>query len=190
MSGQCSTYRVLAEDLRISVKSVLQHVVALERKGFLSRNGRAGIRLSPSAEPPRGAPLYHGRVGAGPAGISDSAVEGYVDLVTDLGLDRPGTFLVLVRGESMVKRGIQSGDIVVVRSDAEPADGDVGVVTLGEDAFVKTISTQGGQLRLFSEPHDGDRREITIPKGQVPQIRGRVVAAFRFPKPVGPGRDK
>jgi len=185
VNGKCPTYRALAGDLRLSVKSVLQHVVALEKKDFISRNGRAGIRLSPAAEPPRGAPLFHGRVGAGPPGTADSAVEEHVDLVKELGLDRPGTFLVQVRGESMVKRGVQNGDIVVVRSDTAPADGDVAVVVVGEEALVKTINTRGSHLRLFSEPRSSGLREVPLPRGQTPRVCGRVVAAFRLVKTIG-----
>lgn len=190
MNGRCPTYRKLAGDLRLSVKSVFQHVLALEKKDLLSRNGRAGIRLSPAAEPPRGAPLYQGRVGAGPPGTSDSAIEEHIELMKELGLDRPGTFLVQVRGESMVKRGVQNGDIVVARCDAAPADGDVAVVVVGEEAVVKTINTRSGHLRLFSEPRGGGLREITLPKGQAPRVWGRVVAAFRFMKSVSALRDK
>lgn len=184
LNGKCPTYRQLARDLRRSVKSVLQHVVALEQKGYLSRNRRAGIRLSPSVEPPRGAPQYRGRVGAGPPGVPDSAAEEYVDLVKELGLDRPGTFFVKVRGDSMLRRGVHNGDLVVVRSDAAPADGDVAVVTVGDEALVKTIHTRGGHLRLFSEPRAGGLREVSLPKGQTPMICGRVVAVLRFVKEV------
>lgn len=180
VNGRCPTYRELGNSLRLTLKSVHQHVLALERKGYLTRNGREGIRLSPDAAPPHGTPLYHGRVGAGPAGIADSAIEEHLDLAGDLGLNLPETFLLRVRGESMVKRGIQNGDIVVVRPDMPPGNGDVGAVVLGDDAIVKTVDASKGRLRLFSEPRQGGPREVAIRSGIAPRVCGRVIAALRL----------
>ncbi len=82
----------------------------------------------------------------------------------------------------MVKRGIQNDDIVVVRPDLPAGNGDVAAVDLGEEAIVKTVHASGDRVRLFSEPRQGATREVRLPLGAAPRLRGRVVAAIRFVK--------
>jgi len=182
LKDKSPTYRELARELRLDVKTVLQHVVALERKECVTRNGRAGIRLTPQTAQPRGIPLLHVRVGAGPPGAADSVAHEHLDLVRNLGLDLATTFLLPVRGISMVGRGIQDGDVVVIRRDLPVGNGDVAAVVIGEDAIVKTVRKESGQVRFFSEPKRGGLRKVPVPSAAVPRLFGPVVAAFRLVK--------
>jgi repressor LexA len=156
--------------------------VALEKKGYITRNGRTGIQLTPESAQPRGVPLLHVNVGAGPPGVADPTIDEHLDLVRNLGLDLPTTFLLPVRGVSMVKRGIQNGDIVVVRPDLPLENGDVAAVVMEEDAIVKTVHKKGGQVSLFSEPQRGGLRKVAVPQCTTLRLFGRVVAALRFLK--------
>ena len=182
LRGHCPTYRDLAAELHLSLKSVYQHVLALEKKGLLSRRGRGGLQLAENLHPARGVPLLCGAASAGPSGLIGPMDE-CIDLVADLGLDLPSTVLLRVRGTSMAGRGVQDGDLVVVRPDLPISTGDVAAVVLGDDTVVKTIKKRDGHLRLFSEPDGHGARQVPVPRTTVPRICGRVVAAVRF---IGP----
>lgn len=182
LHGRCPTYRDLAAELHLSLKSVYQHVLALEKKSRLSRHGRGGIQLAENLRPPRGVPLLHGTAAAGPSGLIGPMDE-CVDLVADLGLELPSTVLLRVRGNSMARRGIRNGDLVVVRPDLPISTGDVAAVALSDDTVVKTVQKRDGHLRLFSEPDGHGALQVPVARTVVPRICGRVVAAIRFITP-------
>jgi len=89
-----------------SPNAARDHVLALERKGFLKRTGvkSRALSLSPSlravaAAAPRGWPLL-GVVPAGTPVLAEENFEGYVDLNELFGRGE-GTFLLKISGESM-----------------------------------------------------------------------------------------
>ena len=68
----------------------------------------------------------------------------------------PGSFALRVRGESMKNAGIMSGDLVVVRPQADADDGQIVVARIGDEATVKRLSKRGGQIWLMPENEDFD----------------------------------
>ena len=59
------------------------------------------------------------------------------------------SFMLRVRGDSMVEAGIYDGDYVVVRQQPEAENGDVVVAGIGEgEATVKTFNRRGGKVVL------------------------------------------
>jgi repressor LexA len=78
------------------------------------------------------------------------------------------TFMLRVRGDSMMDAGIFSGDYVVVRQQPEAENGDVVVAGIpDEEATVKTFSRRDGQVVLTPanpafEPMVFDGNDVTI----------------------------
>src|SRR5512134_2422127 len=148
------TLKEIAERFGLaSPNAARDHVLALERKGFLKRTGEKSraLRLDPSLRAaataaPRGWPLV-GVVPAGAPVLAEENFEGYVDLNELFGRG-DGTFLLRVRGESMTGAGINDGDLVVVRHQAEVASGEIGVAVLSGEATVKRIFLEDGTYRL------------------------------------------
>ncbi|HWR97047.1 MAG TPA: transcriptional repressor LexA, partial [Candidatus Methanoperedens sp.] len=154
------TLKEIAERFGLaSPNAARDHVLALERKGFLKRTGEKSraLSLNPSlraaAAPaaPRGWPLV-GVVPAGSPVLAEENFEGYVDL-NELFGGGEGTFLLRVRGESMIGAGINDGDADLARDDPllVAHDDDVAVVDAGADHALAAHPKQERPLTAAEE---------------------------------------
>ncbi len=178
------TLKEIAERFGLaSANAARDHVLALERKGFLKRTGEKSraLSLDPSlraapAAIPRGWPLV-GVVPAGSPVLAEENFEGYVDLNELFGRG-DGTFLLKVRGESMIGAGINDGDLVVVRTQDRVASGEIGVALVGGEATVKRLFHEEGTWRL--QPENPAMDPIRVWDGD-PEFRvaGKVIGVVR-----------
>jgi repressor LexA len=179
------TLKEIAERFGLaSANAARDHVLALERKGFLRRTGEKSraLSLDPSlrgaAAPaaPRGWPLV-GMVPAGAPVLAEENFEGYVDL-NELFGGGEGTFLLRVRGESMVGAGINDGDIVVVRHQERVVSGEIGVAVVGGEATVKRLYHEEGTWRL--QPENPAMDPIRVWEGDLDfRVAGKVIGVVR-----------
>jgi repressor LexA len=168
-----------------SPNAARDHVLALERKGFLKRTGEKSRALTlspalraaaPAAAAHRGWPLV-GVVPAGTPVLAEENFEGYVDLNELFGRG-DDSFLLKVRGESMIGAGINDGDLVVVHSQDRVASGEIGVALLGGEATVKRLFHEEGGWRL--QPENPAIDPIRVWDGD-PEFRiaGKVIGVVR-----------
>ena len=170
------TVREIAEHFGIkSPKGVTDHLVAIERKGWIERTPHSsrGIQLTDESE---GIPII-GRVAAGPAILAQENVLGHLSFAQLFGLqDR---FSVQVVGDSMEKAGIQDGDYVIVQRTEGFRDGDIVVVLMEGEATCKRIFREpSGSIRL--QPENDRMKPMSIDSDH-PDFRlaGLVVGVVR-----------
>ena len=84
-------------------------------------------------------------LGSIPAGPLDEALAQADEIVEAMLPSRSGDFLLRVRGDSMIGDGIVDGDLVLLRPDVTPREGEIAAVLVG-DAFETTLK------RVFSSP--------------------------------------
>jgi repressor LexA len=165
-----------------SPNAARDHLLALERKGFLRRSAEKsrgltltpGLRAAPAA--PQGMPLV-GVVPAGSPVLAEECFEGYVDLNELFGRGE-GTFLLRVRGESMTGAGINDGDLVVVRNQESVASGEIGVAVLSGEATVKRLFLEEGSWRL--QPENPAMDPIRVWAGDPDfRVAGKVIGVVR-----------
>ena len=113
-----------------------------------------------------------GNVAAGSPILAQECIEDY--LTFDTG-GRDGEYFALrVRGESMLGAGILPDDLVVVHQQPAANNGEIVVALLGDEATVKRLKRQGGQVWLMPE------NEAYSPiDGREAQILGKVAAVIR-----------
>lgn len=163
-----------------STNGVTDHLVALERKGYLTRSSKArslhvtekGVADLYEAEP-NTLPLV-GRVAAGQPLFAEENIEGRVTV--DPAHVREGAFCLRVNGESMVEAGILDGDLIVVDPTRRPRKGDVVVAMVEDEATVKRFYPEGASIRL--EPANSAMQPIVAPADTV-SIQGVVIALQR-----------
>jgi len=148
--GIAPTLEEIATDLGgISRVSALDHLRALERKGAIRRRARerrAIEIIDPEFAPPKGIPLC-GTIAAGAPILAVEERE-EVRLEEYLGVDDE-TFLLRVRGSSMIDDHICDGDLVLVERRKEARDGDTVVAVVDdEEATLKRFYREGGDVRL------------------------------------------
>ena len=90
---------------------------------------------------------------------------------------RGESFVLRVRGDSMIEEQIRDGDFVVVESRPEARDGETVVALIrGEDATLKRFYRRGPRVRL--EPANAAMRPIEVSAAEV-EIRGVVRGLLR-----------
>lgn len=158
--GYPPTLREIGESMGIrSTNGVNDHLRALERKGYLSREDMKSRALRLVSREPNGeAPANTddnlldvqilGRVAAG---LPLLAEENVVDTVRiDRMLVRGGrdVFGLRVQGDSMINAGILNGDYIFVRKQASAEPGEIVVALIGDEATVKYYHPEKDYVRF------------------------------------------
>jgi repressor LexA len=153
--GYSPTYAELAKELQVSTITVFEHLEALERKGAIRRR-RHEARSVEITEPKFLADnqqrVSYPVKGAIAAGAPIEAVTS--DATEELSLGnvfgaKPNTYVLRVKGESMVGDHILDGDMIVVEGRETANDGEI-VVALDDNghATLKRMYHEGGKIRL------------------------------------------
>ena len=171
------TYREICKQFGYkSTKAAADHVVALEKKGYLTRkNGRSrGLRL---VRKDIGIPIL-GTIPAGSPSEAVTFVEQRIALdPISYGIrDRSRAFALHVRGDSMVDRQIFEGDLVLLEHGVVPQNGDVVAALIDNESTLKTFIRRGGKIWLRAE---NPRYHNLIPARDL-QIQGVGRAVIRF----------
>ncbi len=171
--GYPPTIREIGEQMGIrSTNGVNDHLKALERKGYLKREGLKSRALRPvkslvPQEPvsfgnvlpamlPQGDTVaipVLGRVAAGAPILAEEHVEATVH-VDSFFLGRHAkskTFALRVTGDSMINAGIFDGDYIFVRKQLEARPNDIVVAMIDGEATVKRFVPQGDKVLFVPE---------------------------------------
>lgn len=151
--GYSPTMQELADHFSVSKVTIFEHLGALEKKGWLSRaKYRArSLRIDPGVTVPQpqgepGIPLA-GYIAAGRP-IEAIADDSRVNLA-EMFAAHGDTFVLRVRGDSMIEEHIADGDYVVVQPSPQPHDGQTVVALLDNgDATLKKFYREGKRVRL------------------------------------------
>ena len=127
--------REIGKHFGIYPATVQDHISAIERKGFLQKKRFQSRTLSVSrASRPGGIPIV-GTVAAGVPILAQENIEDIVHLPERWA--STGSFLLKVKGDSMVGAHILDGDYVLVQPQQTARDGEIVVALIGDEATVK-----------------------------------------------------
>jgi repressor LexA len=157
-----------------STSSVHAQLAMLERKGYIRRTpfkSRSIEVIGISSSVPR-VPLV-GRVRAGQPNLAQEEWIGFFPLPEVFrGAD---CFVLNVKGDSMVEAGIQEGDYVIVRRQAQAENGDIVVALIDDEATIKRFKKS--QAEIVLEPANPKYQPI-VTKDVL--ILGKVIGLFRI----------
>ena len=163
-----------------STSSVHSHLESLEKNGYIRRDPtkpRAIEILDESFQMLRremvNVPVV-GTVAAGQPIFAEQNIENYFPIPSEYMPNQP-SFLLKLKGDSMVNAGILDGDRVVVQQQSTAENGDIVVALVDDSATVKTFYKEDGYFRLQPE---NDAMEPIIVKDL--QILGKVFGVMRF----------
>lgn len=114
-----------------------------------------------------------GRVAAGVPILAEQNVEETLTLPTSIVGDA-SSFILRVRGDSMINAGIFDGDYIVVKEQSDAHDGEIVVALIDDSATVKTFYRERDRIRL--QPENDSLEPIYAVN---PTILGRVTALIR-----------
>ncbi|MBQ3537934.1 MAG: transcriptional repressor LexA [Clostridia bacterium] len=137
-----------------STASVQSNLDALEKAGYIERDPmlKRSIRVKGQDNSVTQVPLL-GTVTAGMPILAVEAIEGYIPFSGDMVTDKP-LFALRVKGDSMIKCGILSGDIIIAEKTPVADNGDIVVALLEDEATVKRFYKENGHFRLQPENDD------------------------------------
>lgn len=191
--GYGPTVREVCHELGLSSPSTVHvHLKALEEKGLIKRDPlkSRSISLTYQLEDPAtpfsggndvvqpsfskivNVPLV-GNVAAGTPILAEENITDTMSLPTDIVGDAP-SFMLSVRGESMIEAGINDGDYVVVKQQPVANNGDIVVAIIDDGATVKRFYKEKDHIRL--QPENSSMEPIITTNCS---IAGKVVAVFR-----------
>jgi repressor LexA len=137
-----------------------------------SLQGAGTVTVLPTAMDTAMVPLV-GRIAAGGPILADQQVEDVLPLPRQL-VGQGELFMLKVAGDSMVDAAICDGDWVVVRRQADAANGDIVAALLDDEATVKTFRQRDGHTWLL--PQNTQYEPIL---GDHATIMGKVVSVLR-----------
>lgn len=163
-----------------STSSVHSHLETLEKNGYIRRDPtkpRAIEILDDSFNFTRremvNVPIV-GRVAAGEPLLAEQNIEEYFPIPMDF-MPNKQTFMLKVKGESMINAGILDGDYVLVEERKTAHNGEMIVALVDDGATVKRFYKEEGIIRL--QPENDTMEPIIVPDCT---ILGKVIGVFRF----------
>ena len=172
-----------------STATVHGYLRALQEKGYIQKEEQKGRTLKLlkggvlENQQTLDKPLYNGKelvdvpvIGKITAGEPILAVENVTDTFP-IPIDFVGnseSFMLTVRGESMIEAGILNGDYILVKKQNTANNGEIVVALIGEEATVKTFYKEKDHIRL--QPENSTMDPIIVPDCK---ILGKVAGVFR-----------
>jgi repressor LexA len=177
------TVREVCQDLGLSSPSTVHvHLKALEEKGYIKRDKLKSRSISLTYDVGGVTPGHVfnviniplvGDVAAGQPILAEENITEHIALPVEIVGDS-ASFVLNVRGDSMIEAGINDGDYVVVKEQSEATNGEIIVAITDEGATVKRFFQEDGHIRL--QPENSSMEPIIVDNCSV---AGKVVAVFR-----------
>ena len=168
-----------AVDLK-STSSVHSHLETLEKNGYIRRDPtkpRALEIIDENFKLTRrevvNVPMV-GRVAAGQPILAVENIDSYFPIPAEF-MPNQESFMLKVKGESMINAGILDGDQILVQKQDNARNGDIVVALVEDSATVKTFYKEDGHIRL--QPENDTMDPIIVENCS---ILGKVFGVFRF----------
>ena len=163
-----------------STSSVHSHLETLEKNGYIRRDPtkpRAIEIMDDTFNLTRremvNVPVI-GNVAAGQPLLAAQHIENYFPIPAEY-IPNQETFMLKVKGESMINAGILDGDHILVERQSTASNGEIVVALVDDSATVKTYYKEDGHYRL--QPENDTMDPIIVDECS---ILGKVFGVFRF----------
>ena len=163
-----------------STSSVHSHLETLEKNGYIRRDPtkpRAIEIIDDNFNLTRrevvNVPII-GQVAAGQPLLAVENIENYFPIPTEF-MPNAETFMLKVKGDSMINAGIFNGDKILVQKQSDAQNGDIVVALVDDSATVKTFYKEDGHIRL--QPENDSMDPIIVNECS---ILGKVFGIMRF----------
>lgn len=162
-NGYAPSLREIGQHFNLSSPATIHaHIQSLKRKGMLktSFNEARSIEILP-AKVNWVAALELPLAGLITAGAPIEAIEEKetIAVPSDFVTDRANSYVLKVKGESMIEDGILDGDYVIVERDPSPKNGDV-VVALLDNAYATLKKFYRERTRIRLQPANSTMKPI------------------------------
>jgi repressor LexA len=189
-NDQSPTLPELQAELEIKTKrGVVKHLMALEKKGYVYRNGKPrGIVLTDPnyVQNTYGIPIL-GFANAGrPLAFAEEDVIGTLQVDKELVKNNSNTFALIVKGDSMNLKKVDripiaDGNYAIVRKGADFRNGDPVLAVINNAATIKSFKKSHNSIILYPESSNPVHTPIYIRDGNDFYINGKIIAVLENP---------
>lgn len=152
-SGYPPTVREIGDRFGITVKGAYDHLKAIEKKGYIrctTNKSRAieilSEKISKSSSDVQSIPLV-GRIAAGAPILAQENIEDYIKLPKSM-VPSGELFALQVKGDSMIEKGINDGDIAIIKKQNSAHSGDIVAALIDDEATLKTLKITDKKIHL------------------------------------------
>ena len=164
-----------------STSTVHAHLANLTKRGLITKGGSKSRSIKvvnqelevPDNEEVVQVPVV-GKVAAGSPILATENLERYFPIPVDF-VGNSKSFMLKVKGESMIDAGIFNNDRVIVAKQDTAMNGEMVVALVDDSATVKTFYKEHGHFRL--QPENASMDPIIVNEVQ---ILGKVIGLFRM----------
>lgn len=179
--GYPPAVREICEAVKLkSTSSVHSHLETLEKNGYIRRDPskpRAIEIIDDEFNLTRrelvNVPIV-GTITAGQPILAVQNIDSYFPIPSEY-MPNEETFMLMVKGDSMINAGIFNGDKILVQKQSHAKNGDFVVAMIEDEVTVKTFYKENGYYRL--QPENDSMEPIIVPELQ---ILGKVIGLFRI----------
>ncbi|MEY8352113.1 transcriptional repressor LexA [Lachnospiraceae bacterium 54-53] len=179
--GYPPAVREICEAVRLkSTSSVHSHLETLEEKGYIRRDPTKPRTIeiiddcfNLTRREVVNVPVL-GTVAAGQPLYAEENIENYYPIPSDM-LPNAETFMLRVKGNSMINAGILEGDQIIVEHCPTAHNGEIVVALVDDSATVKRFFKENGHYRL--QPENDSMEPIIVDHVE---ILGKVIGLFRL----------
>ena len=179
--GYPPAVREICEAVKLkSTSSVHSHLETLEKNGYIRRDPskpRAIEIIDDEFNLTRrelvNVPIV-GTITAGQPILAVQNIDSYFPIPSEY-MPNEETFMLMVKGDSMINAGIFNGDKILVQRQSHAKNGDFVVAMIEDEVTVKTFYKENGFYRL--QPENDTMEPIIVPELQ---ILGKVIGLFRI----------
>lgn len=168
-----------------STSTVHAYLASLEEKGLIAKDPSKTRALRVIDENSKNLEGYIsnqeienvpivGRVAAGQPILAVENIEDTFPVPVEY-LENSPSFILKIKGDSMINAGILDGDLVIVKQQGTAVNGDIVVALIEDEATVKTFYRERDLIRL--QPENDNYEPIIVYDDII--ILGKVIALFR-----------
>lgn len=179
--GYPPTVRELCDAVNLkSTSSIHSHLETLEKNGYIRRDPSkprtieiVDDNFNLTRREVVNVPIV-GEIAAGQPILAVQNIDNYFPVPTEY-MPNQQTFMLKVKGDSMINAGIFNGDTLIVKQQDTARNGEIVAALVDDSATVKTFYKEDGHIRL--QPENDSMDPIIVPDCQ---ILGVVFGVFRF----------
>ena len=179
--GYPPSVRQIGEAVHLrSTSSVHAHLETLEKNGYIKRDPGTPRAIeivddefNITRREMTSVPVL-GSVAAGEPLLAVENIQEYFPIPSEY-LPQEDTFMLIVKGESMVNVGIYNGDKIIVQKTSSARTGEIIVALVDDSVTVKTFYKENGHIRL--QPENDYMEPIIVDNCS---IVGKVIGLIRM----------
>ena len=168
----------IADYVGLAKSSVNRYITEMERRGLLTRSGgfygletqamrNAGRKLNSM-------PIV-GQIACGSPILAEENIEGYLSISGDF-LGSGEFFVLKAKGNSMIKAGINYGDLVIIRKQSSADEGQIVVALIDDgECTLKKYFLDKRRRKVRLHPENDEMEDMYFDKIQIQGVAVKII---------------